>query len=333
MCGLCGVLSTNLVKTEVEAFQHLMAVSTLRGSYGSGMIIVPAKENTPYQMIRDEQLTAAELAHSGVFYGKMEDVGATSLLMGHARAPTTGGLTLEDTHPHEEGHILGMHNGTMEKIAGTKFKQVKDGPSDSKLLFQAIANQGVEQTIENSDGAYALTYINTKTETLNFLRNADRGLYWARVGKIQTIYWASEADFLRLVLSRLYPHQTMELFRFPTDEWITFDVRLRGDFACKTRKTVKPKKGSLVPAIAPTHKVERMYTTRDGKYVTQDDLQLLLMNGCVYCGQQEDFAAYQKGIHWIEEDIYVCHQCALCDEFARSALRQAGLTPPKRGVQ
>jgi hypothetical protein len=200
MCGIAGAMSTNLGMSDLGYVRQLMVLSVLRGWDGSGAFAVyPHHKKLRIEMHKSE-LCAAELACSPKF-GKMVDANNAKIVCSHSRAPTRGGTDLEAIHPHRVGSLTGVHNGTMFTVMN---KTIPDKDSDSLAVFQAIFEHGVEEFIKNSRGAYSLVWTNAAEGTLNFLRNDQRPMVFARIGNgdfAHTMYWSSERSMLEYVLN------------------------------------------------------------------------------------------------------------------------------------
>lgn len=339
MCGICGVLSPQLSRLDVEIFQQLMVVSTLRGVDGAGFAVVPKGSKEKVRIVRDPHVTAAELAYSGDFYQYYGD--KMTCLLGHARYPTTGTRTTEDCHPHLTDHIVGVHNGTLDFVND---KAVKNKDNDSRMLFQAIANVGVEQAISHSIGSYAIVYIDTKTGTINFIRNDERSLSFAKIkGKDDTVYWASERDMLQMVLSRRTTKDVLHL-SLPPDEHMTFRLNPLGPkIGYVDRKFIyswKPDKKNetvIVPVEPPPFEGVRTkiepgigatFMTTKGHFHTRKDLEHILHNGCAYCECVHNWTDYMKGdVLFYQPTEFMCKTCLTgAEEMPRHIV--ASIDPP-----
>lgn len=200
MCGIAGAMSSNLSMHDLGYVRQLMVLSVLRGWDGSGAFAVYPHHKKLRIDVHKSELCAAELACDPKF-NKMVDVNNTKIVCSHSRAPTRGGSDLDAVHPHRVGSLTGVHNGTMFTVMNTTVKQTE---SDSQLVFRAIFEHGVEEFIKNSRGAYSLVWTNAEDGTLNFLRNDQRPMVFARIGNgdfAHTMYWASERSMLEYVLN------------------------------------------------------------------------------------------------------------------------------------
>jgi hypothetical protein len=201
MCGLSGGMSSTLTNGELNRIKMLMVLSTFRGMYGSGAIVVhPGKKKTLGLSVCRTECCAAELICDPSFTAALSH--SPKIVVAHARAPTKGGNELKNVHPHRTNHITGVHNGTMWQVMGQK---IGDDQSDSAAIFAAIAEFGVEAFMKESRGAYSLVWTDTKEGTLNFLRNEQRPLVFANIGwgnRVSTVYWSSEMGMLEYMLKR-----------------------------------------------------------------------------------------------------------------------------------
>jgi hypothetical protein len=241
MCGLSGVMSNSISYNEEAMFKDLLNVSSLRGSEGSGCIISQAsvlKRNPAIRAIRTKGISG-QLAYSDELNALLK--GRINCLIGHARWPTKGGVDIAAVHPHRSGHIIGVHNGTMTRVGGV---DVKSDMSDSAMLFDSFARNGVEETIKESDGAYALVWVNEQDQTINFLRNGLRTLYFRNYGwnkNINTMYWASEREMLDFVAPRHYKNDTAWNTYLPVDKWFKYPLDVKHMIVCQeTVQDVRP---------------------------------------------------------------------------------------------
>lgn len=340
MCGLCGVLSPNITHEQTSIFQALMAVSTIRGPWGSGIVAVP-KKNAPIDVLRNPMITAAELAHSNDFYKLFGPKQKTELvcLMGHARYPTSGGYELSDCHPHEAGDILAMHNGTMTHVLDLKVEK-KD--NDSSLLIEAIATYGLEEALRRSKGAYALTMVNKAADTLTLIRNNDRPLYVATAFDVDTgLFWASEVGFLRLVLERskkFRDSKQLKYYNINPERVLTFRLHNTGaptlfshtplidtpnttDGKTTNEKTTDEK---TIPADHLEHITRAPYSLR------RDELIQVLHAGCANCCIPSTYQDYLAGnTHWHKRNEFFCDSCLTYDDLAQTYFISSGLQLPK----
>lgn len=224
MCGLVGVAG-NLTYKDKEVFKNLMVVSSLRGEDSAGVAFVPL--NRP----EEAEVVKAVGSPYDLFAIKKFDTGFhdKQAAIGHTRKATVGGIHRHTAHPFEAGDIVGVHNGTLRNWQRAYNDLDKDFAkyfnTDSETLINAIAEFGVKEVIERTDGAYALIWFDKEKETLNFLRNEERTLWYAYSEKQDIVYWASEYRMLDLCLSRtdtkLHTNEEgHKYFSVPANLWI-----------------------------------------------------------------------------------------------------------------
>lgn len=338
MCGICGIMSTSFIQKELATFDGLMVTSILRGWVGSGVIAVSTKG--AIDVIKNKE-TGVHLVMSDKFNKILKT--PRSILIGHTRAPTRGTAGYNDIHPHRAEHILGVHNGTLTKVAG---KELEPKQSDSSELFKDIAKRGVQKAIADCRGAYALVWLDEKEKSLNFLRNGQRPLALAYSHKEHpsTIYWASEKETLEYVLSQygvenpfIYSLRPDTLLKFPMDVKLPFRPEIVENIKQKEDVSAgflsRPRReASAVPGLAKefdwgpkrdepiTPNFPQSHTSRDGgkkfetkkhHFVGEDYLEKILQTGCVWCGAVVDRKEYENGgAHFINIDEYACTVCA-----------------------
>lgn len=241
MCGVAGVLSDPLSTQEVDAFKDLMIFSTVRGWEGAGVATMRSGPKTNHTRIWKQTCTGAYLVCQKGFEEVVKH--PLKLLMGHCRWPTRGENKPEFCHPFREGHIIGMHNGTMHKI-NNQYPSYQD--SDSNFLFKEMSKDGIEPVIKHSSGAYALIWVDENQRTLNFLRNHDRPLFFARHTTYNTVMWASEPGFLQAVIGRRWHGST---------EWSIemLPVNTLRSFALKDVKVKESTDREVKPELFPQH--------------------------------------------------------------------------------
>lgn len=246
MCGLFGGFSTSLSKPEREMVANLGVMNFFRGKDSAGhfdyMVNPPHKEgkcqfNRSTESVLDyvqEEWPDNETRRWGKGSG-------LKLIAGHARAATKGNITKENAHPFSHGSIVGMHNGT---IHGT-FENSSKFETDSEALIHNIATRGVEDAIQemytsSTSSAYALVWVDCKSETLNFLRNGMRSLSYATSEKDKsTLFWNSEMTPLAYLLNREDP-QKWKLFPFEVDKHYQWKIG-GGPIGQAVIKELKPK--------------------------------------------------------------------------------------------
>ncbi len=218
MCGLFGVYSPHLLSVgEKENLEALGVVSHFRGVHSTGVAsvrkewvssVVASKKKR-----KKKRSKSSQVGYYDYTYDVKKAMGApatfvssksgqefihkpkTVLLMGHSRAATVGNVDRLNAHPVRKGHIIGSHNGTISTFDHPKL-------SDTHILYDKISKVGLEEAlreVEEANGAYALSFIDTKENTLNFIRNSKRPLHFCK-GNGSTMYWSSAAHYLSFAI-------------------------------------------------------------------------------------------------------------------------------------
>jgi len=195
MCGLVGVAGS-IIAGDAAIFKQLMFMDTIRGKHATGIALtgMPHAEPETFKMAIAapyflEQPPVAELLSAFQY---------NCVVMGHNRHATKGanGDPL-GAHPFVHGHITLMHNGSLT----THYSLTKETFTvDSEAICRAFEVEGALNVIPKLNGAFALTWIDSKEGTLNFVRNDERPLCIGSVAN--KIYWASERGMLEWMLSR-----------------------------------------------------------------------------------------------------------------------------------
>lgn len=233
MCGLVGLMKHNMSLGYINKFKDLMVFAQLRGEDGAGIMSVPKGtygDDIKHVNIKRTTWSSAHL----VTLSDFDEVtkGDRSALFGHARQPTKGGTSIDNIHPHRSDHIILMHNGTMSHVGG---ESVPQGKSDSKMIAKYLVSHSPQEFVDNSYGAYCLIWIDMNKQTMNFLRNSERPLWFAEEKFTQlensstdALFWASEAWMMQMALSRYagYSKERMKYYSLPKDEHWEFPLNL-----------------------------------------------------------------------------------------------------------
>jgi hypothetical protein len=343
-------MSSWLSDPEVAVFQQLMTVAQFRGRDGAGVVMAPTSEHKDFGILRTT-VCADALVHSEDFAARRKTMDRVSCMIGHARYPTQGGLTIDDAHPVVSGHIIGVHNGTMKRVHGVA---VTPTDHDTVMFYDAVAKVGIEEAIKTSDGEYCFVWVDKKDFTINFLRNDKRPLYFGHYdNQTGTVYWSSEPSMLFFVLGRRAASKQQVVIRTLPENTL-YRVRL-GTTRLLDSKTIKPDSTfvytpppSNLPIVRPTQTQPTVLDTAfaeaakktgtveaadvhvqygpDKQYLTTyPKLKHLLNNGCCVCGNPQTYNHdFKSGrVHFVNEDMLVCSGCVARDPTMFAILKQS----------
>ncbi len=236
-----------------------------------------------------------------ISYDRMTSYNA-SVLAGHCRSATSGGISRKTAHPFENDNLVGMHNGTL-----TGWRASLDDSSffdvDSECLFHNIAENGVDKVIPKVKGAYALVWFDKTTGVLNFLRNSQRPLWTCMTEDKEVMFWASEYWMLDMLRSE---HGKRQKFLADKDENQYFELpentltRFRVDTTTGAKKvfTKLPSKTLEGDSSQPTYTAPFQrggYSNRDESPTTAEVITATLLN------QDQHWEKVWGDIEWNEQ--------------------------------
>lgn len=201
MCGLVGIMSSDMKIKHKDVLSCLLYLDTFRGRDSTGVAAIRHNGDTSvlkstvpgYEFTEGKQLEEHLRVNDSVW-------------IGHNRYGTVGRNIRSNAHPFmvldAQGtcELVGAHNGTL-KNKWVLTDHTKYG-TDSEALLHEIAGITLEKTIEKVEGAWALTYYDHRAEEMRFLRNEERPLFYAFEADEKTIIWASEIWMIRVACSR-----------------------------------------------------------------------------------------------------------------------------------
>lgn len=207
MCGHVGVAG-NLLTKHTKAFKQLLLMDVLRGGHGTGIAAVPWHgDRSPKRIeISKMPLPSYVCLDHNTHFNKVASATTASVLIGHNRFATEGEHTYHNTHPFQHGNIVGAHNGTVSARNRLDIDVEGDFGTDSEEIIASINKVGAEETIasmyEGTSGAWALVWYSCEDNTLNFIRNDERPLFYGLTEKRDVLMWASEANMLKTAALR-----------------------------------------------------------------------------------------------------------------------------------
>lgn len=203
MCGLVGYSGTE--PFEEEKVKLLMIWNSLERGMDSVGIYTPEKG-----------LFKSLESGRTLFFSDTEKykVEASNLFIGHVRAATIGGKTLNNAHPFKRGNYILAHNGTL-----TNHKELIEKYNlgllnievDSDVICASICGENNFDVLSHIGGAVALLITNTENpDTLYAYTNGERPLYRGYSGNNMYISSIKESlELLGLVNIKLFKENVL----------------------------------------------------------------------------------------------------------------------------
>lgn len=237
MCGLVGLISkyrNGFTQVQKDVFTSLLFIDILRGDDSTGAFLI--RNNGDLKMIKSGTHAIDFMRHQEYKTLLNQAFSSGSALVGHNRKATRGVVNDGNAHPFlVDDRICLVHNGTL----WGDHKTHADVEVDSHAIAHLLAKHSVEEVANKIDGAYALIWHDFENNTLNFLRNSQRPLFWVETAN--EWLWSSEDTMLEFVESRhnltflsrpkMQPEHTHTVFTLVNGAWAVDSTEI----------TIKPK--------------------------------------------------------------------------------------------
>lgn len=334
MCGIVGIAGA-LTTPDERLFKVLLLLDYFRGQDSTGLVSVSKKGKVQTLKLADDPIMLFNHTDYDSTVVGVSDV----IWIGHNRAATVGATTRSNAHPFVCDHIVGVHNGTLEKdsFAEIASRLETDYGTDSETIFQHMAVYGVEDTISRLQGAWALVWYDDKQKTLNMIRNDQRPLFTCEAKKEgkTALIWASEYEMISAAKAMTKSDRKLKAdkdgntyFPLPVDTLHTwsFESLLEGRPAVKTKslkgrpKAVSPmgftqnnkeskKDFGLVEDVYEIYDIEES----DDKLILgvfdEEEWSELSRFGCGCCGA--DVSPEEEGlVIYVNEGVIICSDCS-----------------------
>lgn len=204
MCGLSGTFG-DVSTPEEKAFKTLLIYSQIRGTDATGIGSVGRSKtnngNREMRLAKDigpPYFLFDTKAFDKCFYG------FNQVYLGHNRSKTTGDSSRKCAHPFMFDDVIGAHNGTIDFQNKNRMEKGSDFKTDSEAIIYNIQCHGIEDTIGRIEKteAYALTWYDRRDNSMNFIRNDHRPLWYIYSKNRRTLFYASEYEILMAGVGR-----------------------------------------------------------------------------------------------------------------------------------
>ena len=193
MCGIVGFFG-HPTKDRYMAFEDLLVCDAIRGPHSTGVAGIHKK----YVTVVKDTVSPQDLMCYNQYKTIMNGYDKFGLI-GHNRWATRGAVNEENAHPFKVGKITGVHNGTCWLY---RFPDQYKRETDSETIFNIIDKKGVDYMWGLLDGAASLVWFDAEEKTINFLRNVERPMHFAKLPDNRGMFFASEDWMLRGILGR-----------------------------------------------------------------------------------------------------------------------------------
>jgi predicted glutamine amidotransferase len=252
MCGLVGIAGKLTVKDEAT-MKRLFLLDFFRGPDSTGLAAVRGDGNIHVSKLASHPI---DLFDSARFKTALSGYNS-KIFLGHNRYATKGKVNANNAHPYHYGDIVGAHNGTLSITSWRALEKAvgEDFEVDSQAIIAAIAAIGIAETVPLLQGAWSLTWYDKADNTLNFLRNDERPLWYAYTKDFDRIFWASEWPAIdaatKMSAAPAYElYHDEKMFRFwqtEVDLHYKFDMDAFKDSKLDVKPTVVQRKGKEAP--------------------------------------------------------------------------------------
>lgn len=235
MCGHVGVFGKDIRTGDIEVFKELLWLDQLRGRHGTGVAVMDGKYTIhTLKRANDAETFLKDKAFKDLC-SKTLNVTARAV-MGHNRYATVGNTDdHNNAHPFLHGNVVTAHNGTLDSRTGLEGSSL-DFDVDSDQLAYTMANKPLADFIEQVDGAFALVWMDNGSgqNSINFIRNHERPMWFAKVKDKDIWFYASEKWMIEGSCSRKRRVYELEYEELPVGEHRAYTLDAAGTTLEKT---------------------------------------------------------------------------------------------------
>lgn len=281
MCGLVGVAG-NLGHSDELLMKRLLILDYFRGTDSTGLASISLKGKPTIVKMATHPIN---LFDSKSFDKALNGFQSTAFI-GHNRAATLGAVSDLNAHPFQFGNIIGAHNGTLDKASWQRLEEAAGVKTDvdSAAIFACINEIGIDETVKlmetgrtSQTGAWALVWYDMSDDTMRFLRNEHRPLWYAVNDKKEKLVWASEYEMISSAVSltkdwavdrdkdnfSYFPFRTDTLYEINITDLMNKEMSVSDINKCATRRL---KGREPVPVVTTTGGAAPFHTTTGQPY-------------------------------------------------------------------
>ena len=202
MCGLVGMAGNIILSTHGKMFRDMLLFDSVRGMDSTGVALVPLNQTLSVQIQKElgGPTNLFELSTNTLLNLRGIPTVQSRCLIGHNRAATLGAVSVNNAHPFTYGHITGAHNGTL--IDWYELEGYKESDVDSQSIFLTIEKKGIDHCWKSFRGDAAISYWDDNEQTMNFVRNTGRTLFYGFNKEKDVLFWASEQWMISVAANR-----------------------------------------------------------------------------------------------------------------------------------
>jgi hypothetical protein len=200
MCGIVGYVSTGdrtYEKTKADFLRDALILDTFRGMDSTGVISVAGEDFN----VRTRRAVKKGWEFVNTKQYKQLPVGWAAV--GHNRAATKGGVTIDNAHPFTVGPIALVHNGTLNdmgrSLPGFCSKQDVDSMNICRSLAEVPPGEAAEEVLRHISGAYALVWTDKRDKSINIARNGQRPMHFAHTTGKSVLWFMSDGMHLDMM--------------------------------------------------------------------------------------------------------------------------------------
>ena len=227
-----------------------------RGTHSTGVAIVGKKGVFTHKLA----MPAEKFINTDAFKNMLNM--NPNIIVGHTRAATVGEKTDENAHPFKFGNIIGVHNGSVTNHA-TVYPEAK---VDSEAIFYTLDKYANDyaKAFKELRGAFAITWIDLlKPNKLFMASDGGRPLRLVKINEIDTYFWASTEDALKVVLGGMFDLSKATIWEPKRDHAYILDTQFQIN--------KKPIEFSTYSSAYSTHKPPASISRSDAVVIDCDD--------------------------------------------------------------